>query len=73
MSNFNCRIRNKEITALMYEVGGYPVGLFGFMECIALKIENMIRSGDGKVFKIYDGKKVINLNVNLVLLLGIIQ
>ena len=57
----------------MYEVGGYPVGLFGFVECIALKMGNVIRSVDGKVFKKYVGKKVINLNVNLVNLFSIIQ
>jgi len=50
----------------MYEVGGYPVGLFGFIECIALKIGKVIRSVDGNFFQRYVGKKVINLNVNLV-------
>ena len=54
----------------MYEVGGYPVGLFGFIEFIGIKIGNVIRSVDGNVFKIYVGKKVINLNVNMVYLLG---
>ena len=57
----------------MYEVGGYPVGLFGFIECIALEIGNVIRSVDGNVFKRYVGKKVIHLNVNLVYLFSIIQ
>ena len=57
----------------MYEVGGYPVGLFGFIEFIGIKIGNVIRSVDGNVFKKYVGKKVINLNVNMVYLLGIIQ
>ena len=56
----------------MYEVGGYPVGLFGFIECIALKIGNVIKSVDGNVIKRYVGKKVINLNVNLVYLFSII-
>ena len=57
----------------MYEVGGYPVGLFGFIEFNGIKIGNVIRSVDGNVFKKYVGKKVINLNVNMVYLLGIIE